>query len=121
MNYLYHAYASNNPAGIDINLGYYALADCIITGRHTSDALLRWCGLWSDADKKRKPYTPRPYVAPSKETEEKVIELYKANPMLKNKEIAKIVQRSPAFVSKLLRAIGVKRNRWDGHIKKGEM
>ena len=105
-------WASNNPTGVQINLGYYALAECIIKGTYPSDALLRWCGVWADKSKPRKPYTKRAYVAPSKETDEKVVELYKSNPLLKNNEIARIVGRSNTYVSRVLRAIGVTRSRW---------
>lgn len=118
MNYLYHAYASNNPAGIDINLGWYALAECICTKHYSSEVLSRWCGLKADPAKPRKPYSPRAYVAPNKETEARVIEIYRKNPTLKNKEIAAMVNRSNTFVSKLLKSIGVRRNRWDGYVSK---
>lgn len=53
MNYLYRTYTSNNPAGIQINLGYYALAECIIKGTYTSIALQKWCDLHCDASKER--------------------------------------------------------------------
>lgn len=53
MNYLYRTYTSNNPAGVQINLGYYALAECIIKGTYASVALSRWCGLKQDADRER--------------------------------------------------------------------
>ena len=117
MSYLYKCYASDNPAGIDINLGWYALAECICTTHYPSDVLSRWCGV-TDITKPRKPYTRRAYVAPSKEVEQKVYEIYAENPTLKNKEIAKMVNRSNWFVSKLLNKIGIRRNRWDNYISK---
>lgn len=111
-------WASNNVTGIQINLGYYALAECILKGTYPSDALLRWCGLWIDQSKPRKPYSrKRKYVAPDKKVNEKVVELYRNNPGIKNKEIARIVNRSSTFVSRILSANGVKRYRWD--YKKG--
>ena len=106
-------WASNNPTGIVINYGYYALAECILKGTYPADALLRWCGLWLDASKPRKKYARRKYVAANKEVDKKVIELYKSNPHLKNKDIAKIVGRSNTFVSRKLAQIGVKRCRWE--------
>lgn len=118
MNYLYHAYTSNNPSGLNINLGYYALAECLIKGTHPGDALLRWCGLWVDKSE-RKSYTPRPYVAPDKRVNERVIQIYRENPQLTNTEIAKMVNRSKSFVTFVLKRIGVRRSRWDNH-KKGE-
>lgn len=111
MNYLYHAYASNNPGGVDINLGWYALMECIVKGTSPSDALLRWCGLWVDAAKERKPYTKRAYVAPDKRVNQRVIELYKENPKLQNKEIAAIVGRSGTFVTRALKTIGANRKK----------
>lgn len=53
MNYLYHAYVSHNPSGIDINLGYYALAECLIKGTYPSIALSRWCDLKQDTTEYR--------------------------------------------------------------------
>ena len=106
-------WASNNSMGIQINLGYYALAECILKGTYPSDALLRWCGLWIDASKPRKPYTQRKHVAPDKDLDRKVIEIYKANPNLKNKDIAKMIGRSTTYVSRHLRTVGVCRSRWE--------
>lgn len=112
-------WASNNPMGIQINLGYYALAECILKGTYPSDALLRWCGLWLDAARPRKPYTRREYVAPDKELDKKVLEIYRANPTLRIKDIAKMVGRSNTYVSRHLKMIGVrKRSRWDYYERK---
>lgn len=111
-------WASNNPMGIEINLGYYALAECILAGVTPSDALLRWCGIRYDATKtkgypkpqKRKYYPPRPEIT------KKVLDMYWADTTRKNVEIAKALGVSKTLVSKVLRGIGVKRARWDGHI-----
>ena len=115
-------WASNNPCGIEINLGYYALAECIICGTYTSNALLKWCGLSADVSKPRKKhkYTPRKYVAPDKAVNQRVIELYLENPNMQNKEIAAIVGRSNTFVHRMLKTIGVRRQRWDNHRKEEE-
>ena len=102
-------WASNNPTGIEINMGYYALAECIVKGTYPSVALLRWCGLWADKSKPRKPYKKRAYVAPDEKVNQRVLELYRKNPSLKNKEIARIVNRSNTYVSRVLSTIGVKR------------
>ena len=40
-NCIYRQFGNYNPGGIEINLGYYALAECIIKGTYTSVALLR--------------------------------------------------------------------------------
>ena len=49
-NYVYRQYGNYNPGGIEINLGYYALYECIIKGTFTSVALSRWCGLKYDIE-----------------------------------------------------------------------
>ena len=109
-----HLSCGNNPSGIVINLGYYALAECIICGTYAGHALSKWCGI-TDPAKPRKPYSKRRKQPPSdKEIDKKVLEIYKSNPRLKNIEIAKMVDRSNTYVSKLLKIhFGLKRNRWE--------
>ena len=51
--YTYRTFTSNNPSGIQINLGYYALAECILKGTWASVALSRWCDLKNDTEKER--------------------------------------------------------------------
>lgn len=51
-NFVYQQFGNHNPAGIEINNGYYALLECIFQGTHPSVALLRWCDL-KFSDKKR--------------------------------------------------------------------
>ena len=109
MNYLYRTYASNNPAGIVINLGYYALVESIVAGTDTETALFRWCGI--------RPQKYRPGKKGHPKTDD-IIETYFANPILKNRDIARIVGCTPEMVSKVLIRIGIRRNRWDGHISK---
>lgn len=46
-------YASNNPSGIQLNLGWYALAECIAAKTHPGTALAKWCGVKKDARKPR--------------------------------------------------------------------
>ena len=117
--FLYHQIGNCNPAGIDINLGWYALAECIIVGTYPSTSLLRWCGLKHSGRPRKKIVCKRKeYVAPSQEVNEKIIQIYKENPQLKNREIAKMIGRSDTLVSNVLRGIGVIRNRWDGYISK---
>ena len=102
----------NNPSGFTPNLGWYALAECIIKRTNPSVALSKWCGIKYDPVKKRH-YTPREYVAPDPQVNAMVIQLYFENPTLQNKEIAKMVGRSKTFVSRILLTIGIKRSRWD--------
>lgn len=116
--FLYHQIGNCNPAGIDINLGWYALAECIIVGTYPSIALLRWCDLKHTDKPRKKIECKRRYAPPSQEVNEKIIQIYKENPQLKNREIAKMVGRSDTLVSKVLHGIGVIRNRWDGYISK---
>ena len=108
-----HLTCGNNPSGITVNHGYYALLECILKRTHPSVALLRWCGLRYDARKSRKPYTPRAYVPYDPSLKDKVLQIYLENPTLKNKDIAKMIGRSNTFVSKVLASIGTRRNRWD--------
>ena len=118
-NYIYRQYGNYNAAGIVINLGYYALAECIIVGTYPSTALMRWCGLkHKDNPRTKTLRKKKSYVAPSKEVNERIIQIYKENPQLRNIEIAKMVNRSNAMVSNVLKKIGVIRNRWDGYVSK---
>ena len=105
------AYTSNNPAGIDINLGYYALAECLIKGTDASKALLRWCGVWFDKTKPRKVYTKRPM---GKKTR-RILAIYEKNPDYRNVKIAKMAKCTPEMVGKVLQKIGIRRNKWDGY------
>lgn len=41
----YQSYSCSNVSGIVLNPGYYALCECIVTGRSSCDVLYRWCGL----------------------------------------------------------------------------
>ena len=42
---VYRNYGCRNVSGITLNLGYYALCECILTRHTPCDALYRWCGL----------------------------------------------------------------------------
>lgn len=110
----------NNPTGFSVNYGYYALAECILKKTLPSEALLRWCGLRYDPLKPRT-YTPRKKFVPyDPELKLKVVEIYKENPLLTNKEIAEIIGRSNTFVSRVLNGIGIKRSRWENYKKGGQ-
>jgi predicted HTH domain antitoxin len=105
------AYTSNNPAGIDINLGYYALAECLIKGTDASKALLRWCGVWFDKTKPRKTYTKRPM---GKKTR-KILAVYDKHPQYPSVRIAELAKCTPEMVAKVFRKVGIRRNRWNGY------
>lgn len=38
-------YGCSNPSGIIVNLGYYALCECLVTKHTPTDTLYRWCGV----------------------------------------------------------------------------
>lgn len=42
---VYRNYGCRNVSGITLNLGYYALCECILTRHTPCEALYRWCGL----------------------------------------------------------------------------
>ena len=114
MNFLYRAYASNNPAGIQINLGVYALAECICTNITTCAALQKWCGI-SEHVRHKKKRDPSCTGIKTK----MIMEVYKRNNNLPHKDIAELVGCTREMVSIVLRRMGLgKRNRWDGYISK---
>ena len=116
MNCVYTAYTGNNPAGIDINLGYYALAECLIKGTDASRALLRWCGVWFDKTKPRKMYEKKcSYTKPMGEKTKRILAIYEQNPDYQNRQIAKIAECTPEMVGKVLHRIGARKNKWSGH------
>ena len=117
----------NNPAGITINLGWYALAECIWAESNSGAALFRWCGLHQHPQGEEKPEPPPQKPKPKKKPKkrpgvkghpktDKIIALYIKNPNLRNKEIAKKVRCTQEMVSKVLISMGIRRNRWDGYI-----
>lgn len=115
------SWSSNNPMGIQINLGYYALAECILAGTSPSYALLHWCGIRYDATKtrcipRRKQYAPRPEIT------KKVLDMYYEDPTRQNVEIARALGCSKTMVTRVLKTIGIKRTRWGKRIllDKGE-
>lgn len=118
MNCLYHAYVSNNPAGIDINLGYYALAECILTKTNASAALLRWCGLWFDKNRQKPAFEKNEKQKKLGAKTRKILRIYEKNPKITNRKIAQLVHCTPEMVGIVLHKIGVRRNRWDGYISK---
>ena len=112
--FIYQQIGNYNPAGIQINLGWYALAEAIITGRPSGVVLTKWCGI------KDKPKNPLELCAGDfKGAKTKLIveALNQHGFTLSNKELAQIAKCSTEMVSRVLRKLGVsKRNRWDGYI-----
>lgn len=111
------AWVSDNPMGIYINYGYYALAECICSKTTPSDALLKWCNIWHDHTKPRKKYVRLVTERTGKKTRA-ILNLYRKYPNMKSQRIAERVGCTPEMVCKVLRSIGVHRNRWDGYISK---
>ena len=117
-NYVYRQYGNQNPAGIIINLGWYALAECILTEHKTQHVLSKWCGIRDEIylDKRKE---LKNILASQKTKSEKALLIYRLFNELSNIEIAKLVQCTPRLVTKMLRDNGyAKRNRWTGHISK---
>ena len=115
-NYVYRQYGNQNPAGIIINLGWYALAECILTENKTQHVLSKWCGIRDEIylDKRKE---LKNILASQKTKSEKALLIYRLFNELSNIEIAKLVQCTPRLVTKMLRDNGyAKRNRWTGHI-----
>jgi DNA-binding MarR family transcriptional regulator len=116
MHCLYTNYTSNNPAGIEINLGYYALCECIVKGTWASTALSRWCGVWNDKLKPRKKYElKKPFQKPMGEKTKRILRIYSKHPEMKNTQIAKLAKCTPEMVGRVLHGIGVRKNKWEGY------
>lgn len=52
--YAIENYGCTNPSGIVINLGYYALCECLLTKHTPNDTLYRWCGVEKKARRQGK-------------------------------------------------------------------
>jgi hypothetical protein len=116
MNCIQTAYISNNPAGININLGYYALCECIVKGTWASTALAKWCGVWSDRLKPRKKYVRKKSPKkPMGEKTKKILAIYEKHSDYPNTKIAKMAKCTPEMVGKVLHRIGVRKNKWEGY------
>lgn len=102
-----------NPAGIEINLGFYALAEAIITGRQTSIVLEKWCGI-RELPKEKLNLT----ADFGGEKVKRIVEILNTYGLyFSNKDIAKRCDCSVELVTKTLRRLQMpKRNRWDGYV-----
>ena len=100
----------NNPSGIMINDGYYALLGALM-GLSVDEALHKICGIKVGGDQRKN----NRHKGLGKK--EKILELYRNFPNMHNSEIARIVDCSREMVRYVLKEHGVpKRNRWDGYI-----
>jgi len=112
MNYLYRTYTSSNPAGVQINLGVYALVECICTDGNPQAILDKWCGTGEHLNHREK----RDKRHDGSKTK-KIIRLLRKDNTLRNTEIAKRVGCTREMVTIVLRRLGIgRRNRWDGYI-----
>ena len=116
---VFETYGNYNPSGIVINPGYYALTEAIRTKRSIYDIMRRWFGIKEEYTKiprrKKRMCKPHKKKHPSPISDQ-IVKLYTENKSLRNIEIAELVGCTPRMVCIALRKIGVRRNRWDGHI-----
>ena len=90
-SYIYRQYCGNNPGGIVINPGYYALAEAILTNHRIYTIMRKWCDVVESLPEKLPPPTKkvmerkRRYRRVSPTKTEKIIALYRQNKKLKNR------------------------------------
>ena len=112
---IHQAWVSENPSGVIINPGWYALAEAILTKQTTCAVLQKWCGVsesrgWTKKD-----------TSCSGEKMKKIIKIYRRNKgKLPHSVIAERVGCTREYVSIVLKKkLGIgKRNRWEGYISK---
>lgn len=112
---IHRSWASENPSGIVINPGWYALAEAILTDKSCCTVLQSWCGVseksgWTKKD-----------TSCTGEKMKQIIKIYKRHRgKIKNIEIAEKVGCTKEYVGIILkRHLGIgKRNRWEGYISK---
>lgn len=112
---IHRSWASENPSGVIINPGWYALAEAICTKQTTCTVLQKWCGVsesrgWTKKD-----------TSCSGEKMKKIIKIYRRNKgKLPHSVIAERVGCTREYVSIVLKKkLGIgKRNRWEGYISK---
>lgn len=105
---IHRSWASENPSGVIINPGWYALAEAICTKQTTCTVLQKWCGVsesrgWTKKD-----------TSCSGEKMKKIIKIYKRNKgKLPHSVIAERVGCTREYVSIVLKKkLGIgKRNR----------
>lgn len=112
---IHRSWVSDNPSGVIINPGWYALAEAICTKQTTCTVLQKWCGVsesrgWTKKD-----------TSCTGEKMKKIIKIYRRNKgKLPHSEIAERVGCTREYVSIVLKKkLGIgKRNRWEGYISK---
>lgn len=107
------SWASENPSGVVINPGWYALAEAILTDKSCCTVLQKWCGV-SDKNGWKKKDT-----SCTGEKMNKIIKLYRRHRgKMPNYKIAEEVGCTREYVCIVLKKkLGIgKRNRWEGYI-----
>lgn len=112
---IHRSWVSDNPSGVIINPGWYALAEAICTKQTTCTVLQKWCGVsesrgWTKKD-----------TSCTGEKMKKIIKIYRRNKgKLPHSVIAERVGCTREYVSIVLKKkLGIgKRNRWEGYISK---
>ena len=110
---IHRSWASENPSGVVINPGWYALAEAILTDKSCCTVLQSWCGVsekqgWTKKDKSH-----------TGEKMNKIIKLYRRyKGKMPNHKIAERVGCTREYVTIVLKKqLGIgKRNRWEGYI-----
>ena len=110
---IHRSWASENPSGVVINPGWYALAEAILTDKSCCTVLQKWCGV-SDKNGWKKKDT-----SCTGEKMSKIIKLYRRHRgKMPNYKIAEEVGCTREYVCIVLKKkLGIgKRNRWEGYI-----
>lgn len=110
---IHRSWASENPSGVVINPGWYALAEAILTEKSCCTVLQSWCGVseksgWTKKD-----------TAHTGDKMKQIVEIYKRhNGNIPNEKIAEQVGCTRGWVTIVLKKkLGIgKRNRWEGYI-----
>ena len=110
---IHRSWASENPSGVIINPGWYALAEAICTKQTTCTVLQKWCGVSESRGWVKKD------TSCTGEKMKKIIKIYRRNKgKLPHSVIAERVGCTREYVSIVLKKkLGIgKRNRWEGYI-----
>lgn len=110
---IHQAWSSENPSGVVINPGWYALAEAICTKKSCCTVLQSWCGVSESRGWKKKD------TSCTGEKMAKIIKIYKRHRgKIPNHKIAEQVGCTREDVCIILkRKLGIgKGNRWEGYI-----
>ena len=110
---IHDSWVSENPSGVVINPGWYALAEAICTKQTCCTVLQKWCGVsesrgWAKKDR-----------SCTGEKAEKIVKIYRRHRgKMSNNKIAEKVGCTKEYVCIVLKKkLGIgKRNRWEGYI-----